>query len=599
MYVARRLFPAMRVFSFILIVIAGLGLTRWLAPQPRPNVLLIMTDDQGWGDLSSHGNPMLKTPVLDSLARQSAQFERFYVSPLCAPTRASLLTGRYHLRTGTVSVTKGLETMRADETTLAEIFRANGYRTGIFGKWHNGEHYPNTPAGQGFDEFLGFCAGHWSNYFSTELQTNRDPVKTTGYITNVLTDAALSFVDRHQREPFFCYVPYNAPHSPHQVPDDYFDPQKAAGHDNELASIYGMVVNIDHNVGRLLRRLDGLKLTDNTIVIFLTDNGPNGHRYNGGMKGIKASVDEGGMRVPCFVRWPGHIRPGLAIKSIAAHIDVLPTLVALCGLQKLETLPLDGVSMAGALLGTTNAPTGRTLFSHVAFTNDVTQLKSRPGTARTDRYRLVWNGAQPELYDMLADPNQTRDVAAYHSDQTKQLADAYTRWFADVTAHLQPAPPAPVGFVNGGTVLLNAPEARFGGGIRYAEGHGWAHDWLTNWTTPTDSMSWSVDARQPARYVAYLRYTCPPAAVGSTVRLSVNGQSVTGNIAPAFDPPLLSSPDRVPRKEAFEKPWARLKLGTLAVPKGETRLVLRATRVPNGHVADVKAIELEPVAPAR
>ncbi len=586
----------MRFLFFVILAAGSLALTEWVSPrQTRPNVLLIMTDDQGWGDLGSSGNPMLQTPVLDSLARQSATFNRFYVSPLCAPTRASLLTGRYHLRTGTVSVTKGLETMHADETTLAELFQTNGYRTGIFGKWHNGEHFPNNPAGQGFDEFLGFCAGHWSNYFGTELQTNGQPQKTTGYITDALTDAALSFIDHTRKKPFFCYVPYNAPHSPHQVPDAYFDPHKAAGHDNELASIYGMVANIDHNVGRLLRRLDELELTDNTIVIFLTDNGPNGHRYNGGMKGIKGSVDEGGMRVPCFVRWPGTIRPGLAIKSIAAHIDILPTLVDLCALRKPETLPIDGVSMARALREQSAAPAGRTLFNHVAFTDNVTDLKPRPGTARTDRYRLVWKDEQPELYDMQADPGQTRNVAAYHPEETRQLADAYTRWFADVTRNLQPAPPAPVGYPAGGMVLLNAPEARFGGGIRYAEGHGWAHDWLTHWTTPTDSISWPLDARQPARYVAYLRYTCPPAAAGSEVRLSVQNQFVTGRIAPAFDPPLLPSPDRVPRKEAFEKPWARLKLGLLTIPQGKSQLVLRALRVSGGEVADVKAIELEPL----
>ena len=584
----------------LLLILVSAALWSFQAPASRPNVLLIMTDDQGWGDLSLHadgsGEPRsLKTPVLDSLARLSAQFERFYVSPLCAPTRASLLTGRYHLRTGTVSVTKGLETMRADEVTLAEVFRANGYRTGIFGKWHNGEHYPNNPAGQGFDEFLGFCAGHWSNYFNTDLQSNGKSVKTSGYITDVLTDAALSFIGKNQKRPFFCYVPYNAPHSPHQVPDRYFDPKKTAGLDNELASIYGMVENIDHNVGRLLRRLQELKLTDNTIVIFLTDNGPNGHRYNGGMKGIKGSVDEGGMRVPCFVRWPGHIPPGEKIGSLAAHIDMLPTLVDLCGLPKPKTLPLDGISLANALRGKSASLPARTLFNHVAFTDNVSDLKPRPGTVRTDRYRLVWKDAQPELYDMQADPHQTRNIAAQQSEKTQQLADAYTRWFADVTQHLQPAPPIPVGYPAGGTVVLNAPEARFTGKIAYKEGHGWAHDWLTNWTAPTDTIQWTLNAAQATHYVAYVQYTCPLASTGSTLNLSVGSQHLTANVISPFNPPLTPSPDRVVRKEAYEKPWARLRLGTLAIPKGQHQLVLRATAVPGAVVADVKAIVLEPV----
>ena len=575
------------------------------APASRPNVLLIMTDDQGWGDLSLHANGSgeprsLQTPMIDSLARLSAQFERFYVSPLCAPTRASLLTGRYHLRTGTVSVTKGLETMRADEMTLAEVFRANGYRTGIFGKWHNGEHYPNNPAGQGFDEFLGFCAGHWSNYFSTDLQSNRyagagKPVKTNGYITDVLTDAALAFIGKNQHRPFFCYVPYNAPHSPHQVPDNYFDTGKKAGLDNELASIYGMVENIDDNVGRLLRRLQELKLTDNTIVIFLTDNGPNGHRYNGGMKGIKGSIDEGGMRVPCFVRWPGHIPAGETIKALAAHIDILPTLVDLCSLPKPKTLPLDGISLADVLLGKPASLPSRMLFSHVAFTDNVSDLKPQPGTVRTDRYRLVWKDETPELYDMQAEPHQTQNIAAREPELTRTLADAYTRWFADVTRHIQPAPPIPVGYPAGGTVVLNAPEARFTGGIAYKEGHGWAHDWLTNWTTPTDTIQWTLNANQSARYVAWLQYTCPPESVGAAVQLSVGNEFVTTKITRPFNPPLLPSPDRVVRKEAYEKPWARLRLGILTIPKGQNQLVLRATAVPGAEAAEVKAIVLEPV----
>jgi len=175
--------------------------------ERRPNVLLLMTDDQGWGDIHSHGNQKLDTPVLDKLAADSVQFDRFYVSPVCAPTRASLLTGRYHLRTGVSWVTRGLETMRSEEVTLAEALKQAGYATGCFGKWHNGAHYPYHPNGQGFDEFFGFCAGHWNNYFDTHLERNGKAVKTRGYITDVLTDAAIAFIEKHRQRPFFCYVP--------------------------------------------------------------------------------------------------------------------------------------------------------------------------------------------------------------------------------------------------------------------------------------------------------------------------------------------------------------------------------------------------------
>ena len=261
----------------------------------QPNIVLIMADDMGWGDIAMNGNPFsINTPNLEKIARSGARFEHFMVSPLCAPTRASLLTGRYHLRTGVSNVTGGLETMRSEEVTMAEVFRNAGYATGLFGKWHNGAHYPQDPNGQGFDEFFGFCGGHWTNYFNTRLQHNQTMVATRGYITDVLTDAALDFIEKNKARPFLCYIPYNAPHGPFQVDDKYFNKFKSKGVNDMDAAIYGMVENVDENIGRVLEKLESLKLTGNTIVVFLTDNGPNSNRYNGYMKGKKGAVDEGG-----------------------------------------------------------------------------------------------------------------------------------------------------------------------------------------------------------------------------------------------------------------------------------------------------------------
>ena len=264
--------------------------------ESRPNVILIMTDDQGYGDLGFHGNDKIDTPVLDNLATESVRFDRFFVCPLCTPTRATLLSGRYHPRTGAMSVTRGLETMRSAEVTIAEVLRSAGYATGCFGKWHLGEHYPNHPNGQGFDEFFGMLQGHWNNYFDPKLEHNGRRVQTRGYITDVITGYALRFVERNRHRPFFCYVPYNAPHTPHQVPDRYFDKYIERGLDARAAAIYGMVENIDENIGRLLKKLDELELTKRTIGFFLSDNGPEGHegsRYNAGMRGMKGSVHEG------------------------------------------------------------------------------------------------------------------------------------------------------------------------------------------------------------------------------------------------------------------------------------------------------------------
>ena len=564
------------------------------APRPplapgRPNVLFILTDDQGWGDLGLHGNPYVETPHLDQLARDGAQFDRFFVSPLCAPTRASLLTGRYHLRTGTVSVTGGWERMKADEQTLADVFRQNGYATGCFGKWHNGEHYPEDPNGQGFDEFLGFCAGHWNNYVNTKLQHNDRMIPTRGFITDVLTDAALAFIGKNKDRPFFCYLPYNAPHSPFQVPDRYFDKYKAKGLNDQNACVYGMIENVDDNVGRILAQLQRLNLLNNTIVVFATDNGPNGQRFNGGMKGIKGQVDEGGVRVPLFIRWPGQIQPGLVVRSIAAHIDLLPTLTGLCGLPGRDGKPLDGRSWAAVLRGSpVGAPPDRMLFTHVA-SSVSGQLRSEPGAVRTEQYRLVLQNDQTRLYDVKADPAQTADIAAQQPQQVGALRGEYNRWFADVTPTLTANRPIPV---VARRVWLLAPEARSAGGIRYKQGNGWANDYFVNWTSVQDSLWWTVRVDRPRRYGLYLQHTCPSQAIGAVVQAGVGGQTRRQTISRAFDPPDQQSPDRVPRKEVYEKAWALLKLGVVTLPHGPHKLVLRATHAPAGRVADVKGILL-------
>lgn len=342
----------------------------------RPNVVLIMTDDQGWGDLSLHQNPYVQTPNLDKMAAAGARFDRYYVSPLCAPTRASLLTGKHHLRTGVTSVTGGYERMRSEEVTLAETFKANGYATGAFGKWHNGEHFPEDPIGQGFEEFYGFCAGHWNNYFDSPVQSQFEMIESQGYLPDVLTSKAIEFIDKNKEKPFLCYLPLNIPHSPHQVPDTYFDKYKAMGLEDELSSIYGMVENIDDNVGRVLKYLEATGLTENTIVLFMSDNGPNGQRFNGNMKGIKGDVDEGGIRSPLFINWKNTISKKLIITDLAAHIDIFPTLIDLCELSIKERPDFDGISLADLLTKKKKKLPAREIYSIRSF-DGVSQPYSR------------------------------------------------------------------------------------------------------------------------------------------------------------------------------------------------------------------------------
>ena len=561
------------------------------APE-QPNILLIMTDDQGWGDLSLHSNPILETPRLDSLGRQSVRFDRFYVSPVCAPTRASLLTGRYHLRTGTSWVTHRKEVMRSSEVTLAEYLKEAGYRTGLFGKWHNGAQYPNDPLGQGFDEFLGFCAGHWNNYFDTRLRHNQDTVHTEGYITDVLTDGAIEFIQNSAAAgaPFFCYVPYNAPHGPFQVPDRYFEKYRQLGADAKNAAVYGMVENIDDNVGRLLDALETLGISEHTIVVFLTDNGPNGDRYNGGMKGRKAQVDEGGVRVPCFISWPGKLPENKVVTSLAAHIDLLPTLMDLAGLPLDPVNPLDGRSLTPLMGQDDPAWAARDIFT--VQTNG--QLKLFPGAVRTPTYRMVIDrNNQDHLYHMDRDPAQENDLSAEAPALTDSLRHIYETWFAEVTAAgLEPGP-IPAGYPQSSAVELPAPEAQLHGNIRFQGGMGWANDYIVHWTAPADSAVWTVLPATPGRYRVMVEYTCTEAAVGARLQVQAGEAMAAATLDEAYDPVPLPSPDRIERGEVYEKVWKRRVLGTLPLRLGRTHLQLTIDRELPPDALEVKGLWLE------
>ncbi len=578
----------MKIKSF-LIVFFTLIFYSSVSAQDKTNVVFILTDDQGWGDLSLHGNPWLETPHLDSLAHRGERFTNFYVSPLCAPSRASLLTGRYHLESGVVSVSKGLEIMDAGETTLGELFKANGYATGIFGKWHNGQHYPNRPNDQGFDEFLGFCAGHWSNYFNTDLDHNGKMVKTKGYITDVLTDAALRFIDKNKQRPFFCYIPFNAPHTPHQVSDKYFNKYKAKGLDNELACIYGMVENADDNVERILNYLKKNNLEENTIIIFLSDNGPNGVRFNGVMKGIKGSVHEGGVHVPFFISWKNKIPTEKIMTTPMAHIDIFPTLRDLCQLNPVPGKPLDGISMASLILqGKDSSTNNREIFTHVNFMEIPVTLNS--GSFRNDRYRFAFEKDTPQLYDLSSDPGEKNDISKQDRGLFSQYLNDYKQWFARATADLKLVRPA---VLSPRGLELPVYEAELSPGIKYKEGHGWAHDWVEKWNSTIDSMYWEIDCEKAGNYFVEMDYLCKQADVGSTIECSIGNEKKIINVFPAFYSKQIPSPDRVPRKEAYEmRAWKPLRIGTFFIREGKNIVKLKAIHVANKNVAEVNELRL-------
>ncbi|WP_142713254.1 arylsulfatase [Fodinibius sediminis] len=559
----------------------------------QPNVIVILTDDQGWGDLGYHGNTNLETPHLDRLAASGASFSNFYVSPVCSPTRAELLTGRYHPRGGVYSTSAGGERLDLDETTIAEVFSRAGYRTGIFGKWHNGMQYPYHPNGRGFDEFYGFASGHWGDYFSPQLlEHNGKAVQGEGYITNDLTDKALSFMRQHRHEPFFLYVPYNTPHSPMQVPDRWWnkledkkldmrhrDPGKE---DPEFSrAALAMVENIDWNVGRILETVRQLDLDNNTIVVYMSDNGPNSWRWNGGMRGRKGSTDEGGIRSPLFIRWPGKIAAGTRIFDISAAIDLLPTLADLAGVALQTAHPPDGISLAPLLLKQQRSRKNRLIFSHW---NGRTSV-------RNSTYRLDHRG---RLYNIKRDRGQRHDSSDQHPGLTRKLTRAVRKWEKQVLSALDEDEerPFPVGHPDFRYTQLPARDGMPHGNIRRSNRYPNA-SFFTGWTSRRDSITWNVDVRAGGRYKVEVYYTCAPEDRGSVISLSFKSHRLVHKVSRAHDPPLRGrKQDRVERVESYVKDFRPLELGVIRLEEGQGTLTLKALDIPGRQVMDVRTVML-------
>ncbi|NND99433.1 MAG: arylsulfatase [Pirellulaceae bacterium] len=423
----------------------------------RPNIVLVMTDDQGIGDLSCHGNPILQTPAIDSFSNASTAIERFYVSPVCAPTRASLMTGRYAYRTGVVHTSRGGALMRGDEKTLAEYLSELGYQTGIFGKWHLGDNFPMRPQDQGFSRTLVHKSGGISqspdpdnSYFDPTLYDDGHRVQKRGYCTDLFFDAAIDFIRDHHQQPFFVYLPTNTPHTPLQVDQSYAQPFMDQGVDDATAKIYGMIVNIDENFGRLLTALKEESVVDNTIVIFMTDNGANGKRFNAGFRDHKASIYEGGIRVPFFIRWPNGFPGGRKLDAMAAHIDLLPTLLAAAGGELDSKRTTDGRSLLPLLTTRTKIDHSRTFFlqchrgnlpvryHHAAIIDQQYKLLLYPGTFGKWGFEPSITQPTVELYDLLDDPGEKMNLVATKPGVVTQLRKRYDQWFDDVAAKCHP-----------------------------------------------------------------------------------------------------------------------------------------------------------------
>lgn len=466
------------------------------AAAKKPNVILIMSDDQGFGDLSIHGNPHLQTPHIDSIATAGAQFTQFQVCPVCSPTRASLLTGRYNYRTGVVDTFKGRSLMDPREQTAAELFKDAGYKTGIFGKWHLGDNYPMRAHDQGFAESFVHGGGGLAqpsdpppgnHYFDPTLLRNGKFEKAKGYCTDIFFREAIQFIERHKDEPFFLYIATNAPHTPLEIDDKYVAPFRGKGLDAATEKVYGMVKNLDDNVGLLLP-----KIPPNTVLIFMTDNGPQQQRYVAGMRGLKTTVYQGGIRVPFFLRWPEKIKAGTRIDRIAAHIDVLPTLLDACAIRPASTPNFDGRSLWPLLTETAPSWPDRVLHSQW-HRGDQPEL-FRNHAARNQRWKLV-NGT--ELYDMEKDPTESNDLSTANPATVVKLRQATEIWFRDVSAtrHGYAPPRIYLGTPHENPVLLTRQDRR------------------------DEPMGWALDIRAKSSYEITLLCNAAPAAGEAVCKL--------------------------------------------------------------------------------
>ncbi len=439
----------------------------------KPNVVIVITDDQGHGDLSCHGNPILKTPHIDKLFADSVRLTDYHVAPTCSPTRCAFLTGHWTNRTGVWHTIMGRSMLREDEVTMGQVFLDNGYSTGIFGKWHLGDNYPYRPEDRGFTEVMRHGGGgvgqtpdYWDNaYFDGSYWHNGTPEAVEGFCTDVFFDYAKQFIRDQKKagKPFLAYIATNAPHGPMHSPEQSSRPYQDLN--VNLANFFGMIANIDDNVGKLRSFLEAEGLSDNTIFIFTTDNGTSsGDKvHNSGMRGKKGSEYDGGHRVPLFVHWPaGKMTGGRDVNPITAYVDVLPTLIELCEIEPPSSVKFDGTSIAPLLSG--DVPSDwpdRILVTDSQRVKD--PIKWRKSSVMTSQWRLI-NGK--ELYDIKADPGQSTNVAAKHPDVLARLTEFYESWWAE----LEPT------FANATAIYLGHPgenPARLT-----------SHDWITTGSTP-------------------------------------------------------------------------------------------------------------------
>ena len=571
--------------------------------QAHPNIILILTDDQGWGDLSLNGNKDLHTPNIDKIALNGVRFDRFFVSPVCSPTRAEILTGRHHTRTGVYDVSLGGERINVDEETLGDLFKAAGYRTAAYGKWHNGMQAPYHPNTRGFDQFYGFCSGHWGNYFNPVLEKNGELVKGKGFITDDLTNHGIEFIKKNKNNPFFLYMPFNTPHSPMQVPDKYWNKFKnkdltqkgtlsnipddkysgtnSKGENHSKAAL-AMCENIDWNVGRIIETLESQKIIDNTIIIYLSDNGPNGHRWNGEMKGIKGSTDEGGTRSPMIISWKGNIPSGKKVSKIASGIDLLPTLIDISGIKVKPKNKLDGVNLKQLIYQNDADWQERYIYNY---------WRGRL-SLRSQNFRL---DNENNLYNMNDDPNQLNNVSKTYKEIFEVMKKAKIEWKKELLANINLKDKR--AFIIGHPELKNtqipARDAKANGLIKRSNYYPNC-SYMTNWVNIEDTITWNAEVAEDGKFEAIIYYTCKKDALGSEIELSFSDSSVSKKITKFYDPKEYGQEnDRSPRIESYVKDFIPLKMGVIDLKKGKGTLMLKGLKMSGKELLDFRLLMLK------
>lgn len=498
----------------------------------RPNIVFILTDDQGYGDLACHGNPIIQTPHIDQLYSESVRFTNYHGGPTCAPTRAGILTGHYHNSTGVWHTIGGRSLLRQDEYSVADAFAAAGYKTGLFGKWHLGDNYPYRPQDRGFQEVVTHGGGgvgqtpdYWgNNYNDDHYAVDGKWTPFSGYCTDIWFREGMRFIERHQDESFLCFITTNAPHSPFIVDDRFSDPYVEQVEHQDRANFYGMISCIDAHMGLLRQQLETLGLAENTILIFMTDNGTDegvtqdGNEfvvggYNARMRGKKGSAYDGGHRVPFFLHWPnGGLNRGRDVPELTANVDFMPTLLELCGIPD-EGRAFDGLSLLPLLAETAVSWPDRTLVTDSQ--RVTTPIKWRQSATMTQRWRLI-NGE--ELYDIQADPEQRRDIAHEYPNVVTQLRDDYEDWWQKVSQQFDGTIPIPIGVE--ATTLLTA------------------HDWRNEDSSSPWNQSliragleengyWEIDVAQTGQYRFELRRW--PREADLALRAGIAGELIDYN----------------------------------------------------------------------